>query len=213
MFIYRLSVYTGIVRSSGDFMMRKTVTAGSAVFCCGLLLCGFGISQGSVDSFVVTGKGGHILHGSDSGPESSSGNYWSACNGSDLNRDGIGDTVDGARENIPFNRPYGLLDEPLLLVTIKGGIGITASVENRGNWDAIRVDWLFTMLGGHFVASSIRYQSGTIPLVSPGQELVVVRTRHLFGVGLTNVIVNVGKATAFQRGFLLGVFYLPLPPA
>jgi hypothetical protein len=109
--------------------------------------------------------------------------------------------------------PYGFVQEPPLLVTIKGGIGITANVKNLGTWDAIRVDWLWTLLGGRFVSPSQRYRSGTIPLLSPGQELVVVKTHRLFGVGLMNIVVNVGKATAFQRGLLFGVFYLPSPPA
>jgi parallel beta-helix repeat protein len=148
----------------------------------------------------------------------SSGNYWSDYNGSDLNHDGIGDTpydVPGNEsvDRYPLMEPYGVVEQPPLLVTIKGGFGIAATVKNLGNWDAIRVDWLSTLLGGYFVRSSLRYQSGTLPLVTPGQEVVVMKTRHLFGVGLMNVVVNVGTATAFQRGFLLGVIYLPLPPA
>ena len=146
----------------------------------------------------------------------SSGNYWSDYNGSDLNHDGIGDSPYAVPGNVtvdryPLMEPYGLVEQPPLLVTIKGGIGITASVTNLGTWDAIRVDWLWTLLGGYFIAPSVRYQSGTIPFVAPGQEVVVVKTHRLFGIGLMNIVVNVGKATAFQRGYLLGVFYLPLP--
>jgi parallel beta-helix repeat protein len=146
----------------------------------------------------------------------SSGNYWSDYNGSDLNHDGIGDTPYGIPGNVsvdryPLMEPFGSVQQPQLLVTIKGGVGITASVENQGSWDAIQVDWLWTLLGGYFISPSLRYQSGTIPLLTPGQIVVVVTTKHLFGFGLTNLVVNVGKVTAFQRGFLLGIFYLLLP--
>jgi hypothetical protein len=234
MFIYGVSVYGVIDYSSGEFMMQRTVVTVSAVFCCGvMLLCGFGVSQGSVEPSVVPFIGGNILYVGGSGPENYTriqdavdnasdgdtvfgGNYWSDYNGSDLNHDGIGDTPYAVPGNVSADRyplmdPFSLMEQPPLLVTIKGGIGITASVENLGTWDAIRVDWLWTLLGGYFVAPSVRYQSGTIPLVAPGQEVVVVKTHHLFGIGLTNIVVNVGKATAFQRGYLLGVFYLPLP--
>jgi len=136
--------------------------------------------------------------------------------GSDVDHVGNDGTLYDILRNVnigrsSFNEPYGLFEEPSLLVSIKGGIGITASVKNVGTWDAIDVDWLWTLLGGYFVAPSLRYQSGTIPLITPGQEVVVVKTRHLFGFGYTNLVVNVGRATVFQRGYLLGVFYLPLP--
>lgn len=148
--------------------------------------------------------------------DGSRGNFWSDYNGTDLNQDGIGDTPYTIPGNLsvdryPLMKPYGVYVEPPLQVTIKGGLGITASVKNLGGWDAVQVDWLSTLLGGYFVAPSLRYQSGTIPVIAPGQEVVVMKTTRLFGVGLMNVIVNVGKATAFQRGFLLGIVYIPLP--
>ncbi|HVQ00833.1 MAG TPA: hypothetical protein VMT57_04910 [Candidatus Thermoplasmatota archaeon] len=111
----------------------------------------------------------------------------------------------------PLRELSGGYEEPPLQVTIKGGLGITASVKNLGTWDAVEVDWLSTLLGGYFVAESQRYRSGTIPVIEPGQEVVVMKTSHLFGLGLMNVIVNVGKATAFQKGYLLGFLYLPFP--
>jgi len=146
----------------------------------------------------------------------SSGNYWSDYNGSDLNHDGVGDTpymIPGnvSMDRYPLMEPYGVYVEPPLQVSIKGGLGITASVKNLGAWDAVEVDWLSTLLGGYFVAPSLRYQSGTIPVIAPGQEIMVMKTSHLFGIGLMNVIVNVGKATAVSKGFLLGVLYIPFP--
>lgn len=142
--------------------------------------------------------------------------YVGGSGSGNTNYDGIGDKPydipeDASIDRYPLWEPYVTLEQPPLQITIKGGLGITATVRNLGNENATQVDWLWTLLGGYFVAPSLRYQSGTIPLLGPGQELVVVKTHALFGIGMTNVIVNVGKATAFRRGFLLGFFYVLFP--
>jgi len=53
--------------------------------------------------------------------------------------------------------------------------------------------------------------SGIISVLEPGKELVVFKTRMLFGFGVMDVIVAVGKTTVSKRGFLLGFFFIPFP--
>jgi hypothetical protein len=190
-------MYVVVASISGETMMQRTAVALSAMLLIGVvILGGCGVSKGNVQTSLVPGMRGSMLYVDGVGPGR-----------------GIPYEIPGnpSVDRCPLTEPYGPMEQPPLQITIKGGVGITVTVKNLGTWDAIQVDWLSTLLGGYFVSSSLRYQSGTIPMLTPGQELVVMKTHHLFGIGLMNIIVNVGKATAFQRGFLLGFFYIPFP--
>ena len=94
---------------------------------------------------------------------------------------------------------------PQLDIEISGGIGITATITNNGDGDALEVPWEITITGGVLGLINKTY-SGITSIPSGATE--TVKTGLFFGLGKIQVTVTIGPKTQTQEGNHLLIYSL-----
>jgi hypothetical protein len=101
-------------------------------------------------------------------------------------------------------------ETPDVEITITGTIGLAISVKNIGTNDILYVDWSSRLTGGFLLSPSERTHHGTVLYLAQGQELVIQKVGVLFGFGVIEVNVTVGKTTDSVRGLLFLFLFVPV---
>ncbi len=93
---------------------------------------------------------------------------------------------------------------PIINIEISGLFGVKATVSNTGSIAAENVPWSIKLSGFVPIGST---KEGTISSLEPGQS-TTIKTGLVFGIGPTDITVNVGGTTATAHGFVLGPLVL-----
>ena len=93
-----------------------------------------------------------------------------------------------------------------LTITIKGGLGVSATITNTGAIDLANVNWTITLDGKLIFLG--KTNSGSIPTIAVGGSVTV--RDFVFGFGKTGIAVDAGATSANATGtvvlfFVLGV--------
>jgi len=141
------------------------------------------------------------------------GNYWDDYNGTDDNKDGIGDSpypIPGGdnEDRYPLMEPFGMTE--LTMIIKKGLIKFSGIIKNIGNNTAFNVQWKVGIEGGIFVFR--RTSSGPVPIPLLSGEEVWFASRVILGFGAINLTIvlwadNAPKFTRTISGFLF-LFFL-----
>ena len=86
-------------------------------------------------------------------------------------------------------------------ITIKGGLGVSATIKNRGTIDLTDINWSIALDGKLIMVGKTK--SGTIDVLAAGEEITVKDS--VIGFGKTRIEVSVENedATASGRVFLI----------
>lgn len=98
------------------------------------------------------------------------------------------DTRGGDRD-IYFGQAYKVTNPELEIKSIKGPIGITATIKNIGDEEATNVEWTLKVTGGILGLINIE-KSGTLPILEIDEDLFA-KSGIIFGLGKITVIVTV----------------------
>lgn len=102
---------------------------------------------------------------------------------------------------------YASLPAPNLVIeSVTGGMGVTATIANTGSADAEGVDWTISLSGAVFLNSEV---SGAIDTLAAG-ESTTISTGFVLGIGPTTISVEAGGVTGSASGFVLGPLVLGL---
>ena len=94
----------------------------------------------------------------------------------------------------------------LKISDIRGGFGARAVIRNTGVIEAKNVQWSVRIDG---IVMYGRYAEGTIPSISPHQE-VIVGINSTFGIGPAEIVVMADENVKAQRCFIIGPYILLL---
>jgi hypothetical protein len=91
------------------------------------------------------------------------------------------------------------VEAPAITITIKGGLGVSATIKNTGASDLTNIDWTIDLDGSLiFVGKS---KSGTIASLAAGDSVTV--KDFVVGFGKTGIAVTAGTASASASGTAL----------
>ncbi|MBE3122488.1 MAG: hypothetical protein IMZ53_14895 [Thermoplasmata archaeon] len=93
-----------------------------------------------------------------------------------------------------------------IVITIKGGFGVSAVIKNTGTTDLTNVAWTISLNGGFILLGKTK--SGEIPSIATGAEVTVKDI--VFGIGKPTITVSAGTAEVTATGtvflfFVIGV--------
>jgi hypothetical protein len=91
---------------------------------------------------------------------------------------------------------------PHLMVTVKGGKGVSATVENQGLLPLQKVPWSVNLSGGLLLKG--RSKAGLIPGLMPGENKTIFSS--VFGIGKVTIIVTIGDVQKTVKGFVFLFF-------
>ena len=104
-----------------------------------------------------------------------------------------------AEKNKPFT-----VEAPPVTITIKGGLGVTATIKNTGTTNLTNINWTIELDGKLiFMGKS---KSGTIASLAAGDEVNV--KDFVIGFGKTGIAVTAGSASASASGTALLFFVI-----
>ncbi len=86
-----------------------------------------------------------------------------------------------------------------ITITIKGGLGVSATIKNTGAVDLTNIDWTIDLDGKLIFVGKAK--SGTIAALAAGEEVVV--KDFVVGFGKTGIAVTAGTASASASGTVL----------
>ena len=89
--------------------------------------------------------------------------------------------------------------------SIRGGIGIKATVKNNVTQPLTNILWAISVSGGLILKTT--GMSGMIPSLAAGNQ-TTIKTGLILGIGRITISVTVGDRTKTATGFLLGPFIL-----
>lgn len=99
-------------------------------------------------------------------------------------------------------------------ITVKGGLGVQAIVENVGNETLKNISWEITVeKAGKIGLVLFGTKNGTIETLQPGENITIpgLLTRLLpptVGFGKVNITVTVGEVTEKAQGTLVGILFV-----
>lgn len=91
------------------------------------------------------------------------------------------------------------VEGPAMTITIKGGLGVSATIKNTGATDLTDVTWTIDLDGSLIFVGKTK--SGTIAALAAGEEVVV--KDFVIGFGKTGIAVTAGTASASASGTVL----------
>ena len=94
---------------------------------------------------------------------------------------------------------------PPITITIKGGLGVSATIKNTGTTTLTNLSWTITLDGKNIFFGKTK--TGTIAALAPG-ESVTVKNLLVIGFGKTGIAVNVGAAETSATGTVILFFVI-----
>ena len=98
-----------------------------------------------------------------------------------------------------------IVKPPIEIESIRGGIGISATVKNNVSQPLTNILWEISVSGGLIFKTT--GMSGTIPSLAAGNQ-TSIKTGLILGIGRITISVTVGDGTKTATAFLLGPFIL-----
>ena len=92
-----------------------------------------------------------------------------------------------------------------ITITIKGGLGVSATIKNTGTTDLTNISWSIALDGKLIFVGKTK--TDIIPTLAAG-ESVTVRDLLVFGFGKTGIAVNAGTAAANAAGTVILFFVI-----
>ena len=89
-------------------------------------------------------------------------------------------------------------------ITIKGGLGVSATIKNRGTIDLTDINWSIALDGKLIVVGKTK--SGTIDVLTAGEEITVKDS--VIGFGKTRIWVSVANEDATASGTVFLIFVI-----
>jgi uncharacterized membrane protein len=114
-------------------------------------------------------------------------------------------SVDGAG-NIETTKTSAFTIQYPMLITIKGGLGITATIKNNGTSIMTNISWNIELSGGLIFIGKTK--TGVIPTLAAGEEKSV--KDFVFGIGKPTITVTAGGVQATATGTVILFFVLGL---
>ena len=96
------------------------------------------------------------------------------------------------------------VEAPPITITIKGGLGVSATIKNTGTTDQTNIDWTIDLDGKLIFVGKTK--SGTIASLAAGAEVKV--KDFVIGFGKTGIAVTAGTASASASGTALLIFII-----
>jgi len=96
------------------------------------------------------------------------------------------------------------VEAPAITITIKGGLGVTATIKNTGSVDLTNINWTIDLDGKLIFMGKAK--SGTIASLAAGAEVNV--KDFVIGFGKTGIAVTAGSASASASGTALLFFVI-----
>jgi hypothetical protein len=91
------------------------------------------------------------------------------------------------------------VEAPPITITIKGGLGVSATIKNTGTTDLTNIDWTIDLDGKLIFVGKAK--SGTIAALAAGESVTV--KDFVIGFGKTDIAVTAGTASASASGTVL----------
>jgi hypothetical protein len=91
-----------------------------------------------------------------------------------------------------------------ITITIKGGLGVSATIKNSGTIDLTDINWSIALDGKLIVVGKTK--SGTIDVLTAGEEIIVKDS--VIGFGKTHIGVSVGTEDATASGTVFLIFVI-----
>jgi hypothetical protein len=107
-----------------------------------------------------------------------------------------------------WSDPFYITIVAIEIIDIKGGLGVSAEIENIAEIDVTDINWSISVTGGFFGMVN-KTTSDTITEILAG-ETARVRSGLLFGIGPLEITVTVDFLTKDASGFIIGPFVLVL---
>ena len=96
------------------------------------------------------------------------------------------------------------VEAPPITITIKGGLGVSATIKNTGTTDLTNIDWTIALDGKLIFVGKAK--SGTITSLAAGAEVKV--KDFVIGFGKTGIAATAGTASASASGTALLIFII-----
>jgi hypothetical protein len=93
---------------------------------------------------------------------------------------------------------------PPITITIKKGLGITATIKNTGTTTLTKINWTIKLTGGVIIVGASK--AGTILSLAPAASSKA--KDFVLGFGKTTIVVTAGSATASASGTVLLIFVI-----
>lgn len=106
--------------------------------------------------------------------------------------------------NIEGEKSVTFTIEYPLEITVKGGVGVSATIKNTGTTEITDVEWSIALEGGFLLKGN--YSSGTILQIPAGGE--ATKKNSVLGFGKTTITVTVNGVETTKQGFVLLFFVL-----
>jgi hypothetical protein len=101
-------------------------------------------------------------------------------------------------------RTFTIQHHPILVLTIKGGKGVSVMIENKGLTPVNKIPWAINLSGGIILKGASK--KGLITQILPGQQKIL--TSSVIGFGKTIITATVGDTHTTAKAFVLLIFVI-----